>query len=130
MKASLSMLLTLEVSQPTVGPEDPDHLTVKLKVVPTESRVWLVPKEESNATVIPGTVFFSTLEETVQFAIDKFSQEGSEIVLPIDRFIEFSEESFFGRLGLQELTWGPNGLGWEWHAPTNRLLLKILPRFL
>ncbi|MDO8526339.1 MAG: hypothetical protein Q7T03_01470 [Deltaproteobacteria bacterium] len=123
----LSFQLMALISPPSLNATDPDSFAFTVKLVQDKSRWWILEKQGSNTTVIPGSQLLYNLEQGLKLAISYFATEGHEIKFSIPRSVFVPSGSLFEKLGMQELTWTPGGFNLGWDAPTNSLLFQGTP---
>lgn len=125
--ALISGQLTWQLTDAVLLPEDPEHFTIMARLVSEESRVWVAAKEGSNKTVIPDVSLLTSLENKIKFGLDILSKPEKELKIKVDRFVFFTSDSLFSRLGLKELTWAHNGFNLEWLPGGQSLQIKAVP---
>lgn len=124
--ALLSGQLNWEIGETVLLPEDPEHFTIRARLVKKRSQVWILAKEGSNKTVLSDTSLLNLLENKVKFGLDILSLPEKELKIKIPRFVLFPADSFFSRIGLKELTWAHNGFDLRWLPENQSLLLRAI----
>lgn len=124
ISTSLSLKLVANISEPEPSCEKDFPYKIRVKPLSQRSQLWLIAKEESNKTIVPGGLLISDLKDKMRAFL--FSA-GQEFPISLPRFFEFKDDSLMKGLGFEELTWGENGFELGWDSQDNRLLLDLLP---
>ena len=116
IRLKVGLMLAGTLAGPVSDPEDPTQLLFQAQVLGDQSRWVITPIAGSNATAIAPMNLVDNLKGKLDAALkDILGNEGQQIPIPLPKSFHlastvYPEDSLMGLLGLERLTWGPQGL--------------------
>ncbi|MBI4238485.1 MAG: hypothetical protein HY696_08740 [Deltaproteobacteria bacterium] len=114
IRARATLFLAFELGTLLPDPDDPSHVVVRLKTLPTLTRLSFAAEPGSNSTLVPERRILSQLEEIIKTGITGFSEEQSAIPIRLPKRFDFSanvEDNILSALlGITQLRFAHDGI--------------------
>lgn len=133
IRLKVGLILTAQLEGPLTDPKDPTQLLFKAKVLGEQSRWVITPVAGSNATAISPMNLVTNLKDKLDVSLqDILGKKGEEIPIPLPKSLGLTqavapEDSVLGRLGLERLTWGTEGLQLKLDSQLDRIEGLLAP---
>lgn len=135
IRAKATLILALEVGEVATLADDPSHLVLTLRPVPTLTEIVFKKVPGGNATMIPDESLLSAFREKLNFGIEIYGDPENPVTLKlpkalsVDLLEQFDPTDLLTRFGLEKMVWGREGLSLTFDHLSNHINIVFKPEF-